>query len=67
MLGQHVLSIPAFLSRLHEHDLKVSPSRAITGATQVTFPGHFISSSGVRPDPEKLKALDNMSMATDVS
>ena len=64
---QHVESIRAFLARLVEHNLKLSPSKAVIGAERVTFLGHSISSAGVRPDPKKVEALNHMPMPSDVS
>lgn len=65
--AQCLHTIPTFLSRLHGHDIKVSPSKAILEATQVVFLGHSISFAGVRPGPKKVAALDNIPMPTDVS
>ena len=62
----HVATIRDFLSRLEKHNLKLAPSKATIGATEISFVGHSVSGSGLRPDANKVSALVNMPAPKDV-
>ena len=62
----HVRTIRSPFERLRKHNLKLSSSKARLGATDANFLGHSISPAGLRPNSEKLSALTNMPMLTDV-
>ena len=62
----HVQTIRFLFERLRKHNLKLSPSKARLGATDANFLGHSISPAGLRPNAEKVPALINMPMPTDV-
>ena len=62
----HVQTIRSLFERLRKHNLKFSPSKARLGATDANFLGHAISPAGLRPNAEKVSALINMPMPTDV-
>ena len=46
-----------FLERLTKFDLKLAPNKALLGAAEIIFLGHKISSQGVGPDPNKVRAM----------
>ena len=62
----HVRTIRSIFGRLRKHSLKLSPSKARLGATDANFLGHSISPAGLSPNSEKVPALTNMPMPTDV-
>ena len=62
----HAQTIRSLFERLRRHNLKLSPSKARFDATDANFLGHTISPSGLRPSAEKVSALINMPMPTDV-
>ena len=62
----HVRTIRSLFERFRKHNLKLSPSKARLGATDANFLGHSISPAGLRPNAEKVSALTNMLMPTDV-
>ena len=62
----HAQTIRSLFERLRKHNLKLSPSKARLGATDANFLGHSISPAGLRPNAEKVSALINMPMPTDV-
>ena len=62
----HVRTIISLFERLRKHNLKLSPSKVRLGATDANFLGLYISSAGLRPNAEKVWALINMPMPTDV-
>ena len=62
----HVQTIRSLFERLREHNLELSPSKARLGATDANFLGHSTSPASLRPNAEKVSALINMPMPTDV-
>ena len=62
----YVQTIRSLFERLRKHNLKLSPSKARLGATDADFLGHSISLAGLRPNAEKVSALINTPMPTDV-
>ena len=62
----HVQTICSLIERVRKHNLKLSPSKARLGATDANFLGHSISPAGLRPNADKVSALMNMPMPTDV-
>ena len=41
--------------------MKLNPDKLEVGATEVQYFGHIISSEGLKPDPSKVKAVQDMS------
>ena len=64
---QNVCDLQRFLERLTRFDLELAPNRELRGAAEIIFLGHKISSEGVGPDPNKVQAMKEMSMAQNVS
>ena len=62
----HVRTILSSFELL-KHSITLSPSKARLGAPDANFLGHSISPGGLRPNAEKVSALTNMSMPTDVN
>ena len=64
---QHVCDLRRFLERLTKFDLKLAPNKALLGAAEIIFLEHKISSEGVGPDPNKVRAKKEMPMPQNVS
>jgi len=47
------------LQRLHEHGLKVKPSKCVLFKTEIKFLGHLVTASGVQPLPDKVAAIQD--------
>ena len=62
----HVQTIRSLFERLRKYNLKFSPSKSRLGATDENFLGHPTSPAELRPNAEKVSALVNMPMPTDV-
>jgi len=45
------------LQRLHEHGLKVKPSKCVLFKTEIKFIGHLVTAAGVQPLPDKVAAI----------
>ena len=56
---EHIKRLNAVFSRLHEHGLKLKPSKCEFFKSRVTYLGHVVSSEGVETDPEKIRALSD--------
>jgi hypothetical protein len=52
------------LSRLDKHNLRAKLSKCTFGAESVKFLGHVVSSQGIKPDPDKIKAIQDWPVPT---
>ena len=64
---QHLKDLGEVFLRLREAKLKLKPSKCHLFQRQIKYLGHIVSSDGVMPDPEKVKAITNMPLPTDVA
>ena len=55
----HVTTLAIFFARLRLHNLKLSPNESRIGAARVDFLGQVISQDGVRPNNDKIAALNS--------
>ncbi|XP_026830969.1 uncharacterized protein LOC113563505, partial [Ooceraea biroi] len=58
-LQEHNIKIARLMKRLREANLKLQPDKCEFLRKEVGYLGHIISSEGVKPDPEKVKAIKN--------
>ena len=58
---EHDRNLQAALERSSTKNLKLNPDKLEVGATEVQYFGHIISSEGLKPDPAKFKAVQDMS------
>ena len=58
---QHLATLTELLRRLRAARLTARPSKCFVGQTSVEFLGHVIEEGRVRPRPEKLKAIQEIS------
>lgn len=54
---EHVRHVDALLARFAEYGVVINPAKCVFGAAELDFLGHHISSSGIRPLPSKIEAL----------
>ena len=57
---EHENRLMQVLSRIRESGMKLNLSKCIFGQKEVTFLGHILSAEGVKPDPEKTRAIKEM-------
>ena len=62
----HVRTIRSLFERLRNDNVKLSSSKARLRATDANFLDHSICPAGLRPNAEKVLAMTNMPMPTDV-
>ena len=51
-------------NRLKEHNLKLHPDKCEFLKREVCYLGHLITDKGIRPDPEKVKSVQNFPVPT---
>ena len=56
-----------FLQRCSEVGIKINKEKMKTNVSEVPFMGHLLTSSGVKPDPEKVIALQDMPAPDDTA
>ncbi|XP_037528670.1 uncharacterized protein LOC119405916 [Rhipicephalus sanguineus] len=55
---QHEVHLRSVFQRLAEHGILVNTDKSEFGVHKLTFLGHVISSSGIKPHPDKVKAVE---------
>lgn len=58
-LSSHINNLKAVFERLRQFNLKLQPDKCEFLRKEVAYLGHIISEDGVRPNPEKTKAVEN--------
>ena len=48
------------LTRAREKGIRFNPDKCVFGVQEVSYFGHILSSDGIKPDPEKVKAIEKM-------
>ncbi len=61
----HDLKLQALLERCREVKLRLSLKKLQFKVAEVKFHGHILSSTGLKPDPEKVRAIMDMPNPTD--
>ena len=64
--ADHDHNVCAFLERCREKNLKLKKEKAQLRKTEVAFIGHILTPDGLKPDPRKVEAINDMSHPTDV-
>lgn len=57
---EHDARLKRVLERAMEYNLKLSADKCEFRKSEVTYVGHRLTSKGVKPDPEKIRAVCNM-------
>ncbi|KAI7814030.1 hypothetical protein IRJ41_006648 [Triplophysa rosa] len=65
-LEEHERRLLKVLDRLEEYGLKISVDKCQLCMSKVKYVGHIVSASGVAPEPDKIKAVTEWKMPTDV-
>ena len=59
-LKDHDRNLVALLERAREVNLKLNPKKLKLRLSEVPFIGHLLTSTGVKPDPEKVRVVQEM-------
>ena len=62
----HDAKMHALMKRCREQNIKLNREKAKLHRKEVPFMGHLITRKGLKPDPEKLRAVSEMPTPTDV-
>ena len=62
----HNRKLQLFLQRCREKGVKLNKSKLNLECKEISYLGHMITPQGLKPDPEKVKAVLNMPKPTDV-
>ena len=57
---EHLLILANTLERLANAGLKINPAKTILVQQEVNYLGHIISTEGIKPNPEKIAAVQNL-------
>jgi len=58
-LDEHKIKISRLMTKLRNANLRLQPNKCEFLRHEVSYLGHKISENGVKPDPEKIKAVQN--------
>ena len=58
--NEHNLALEEVMKAIDQANLTLNPKKCSFGKTEIAFWGMIFSSNGVRPDPEKVKPLENL-------
>nr|XP_050029947.1 uncharacterized protein LOC126525987 [Dermacentor andersoni] len=61
---EHEAHLRSVFQRLAEHGILVNTDKCELGAEKLTFLGHVVSSSGIQPHPDKVKAVEKFTRPT---
>ena len=64
---EHDENLRKVMDRILESGLKLNKKKCVFGVTQMTFLGHVVSAEGIKADPEKVKAIVEMSAPKNVN
>jgi hypothetical protein len=54
---EHQEKLREILERLRQFSLKIQPDKCEFLKTELSYLGHIVTSDGVKPDPQKVKAI----------
>lgn len=64
---EHDSNLEKVMNRILESGLKLNREKCVFGVTEMTFLGHIVSADGVKPDPEKIKAIIKMDVPKSIT
>ena len=57
---EHWIRLKKVLKRIEKSGMTLRKEKCLFGCTEIKFLGHVISGRGIKPDPDKIKAIVNM-------
>ena len=61
----HIAALDAVLGRLEAQGLTLGADKCHLGASQVRFLGHLVTADGIKPDPDKVEAIKQLTLPED--
>jgi hypothetical protein len=62
----HDAKLAKLLERCTEQHIKLNKDKSVFRSTEISFLGHLVTDNGLKPDPNKVKAVLKMTTPTDV-
>ena len=59
----HFATLENFLERAEKYNLRLNPKKYVFGVTSGKLLGHIVSQKGIKVDPDKVKAIGEMSVS----
>ena len=56
---EHLLHLQTVFNRLAKYGIVINPNKCLFGVTELDFLGHHVSSQGITPLPDKVKAVQD--------
>ena len=66
-LGQHLIDLGEIFKRLFELNLKINLEKCSFVKPEIKVLGHLVSKQGIRPDPKKVKGIQQLTPPKDVT
>ena len=66
-MEDHDQNLEKFLERCQQKGIKLNKQKMELRLNQIAFMGHIVTSDGLQADPEKVKAVSNMSPPKDIT
>ncbi len=63
----HQTHITKFLTRCREHGITLNPKKFLIGEQEVPFAGYVVGINGYKPDPDKIRAIQNFPHPTNLT
>lgn len=64
---QHLQDLRDVFERLKSANLKLKPSKCHFAQSKIKFLGHIVTSEGILPNPDKVKAINNLPLPEKIS
>ncbi|MCP3663191.1 MAG: RNA-directed DNA polymerase [Gammaproteobacteria bacterium] len=64
-IEQHLVDLEKVFARFRTHKLRLKGKKCLFGCSSVPFLGFIVTKDGLKPDPEKVRAVMNMPTPTD--
>ena len=65
--GEHLAALEAVFARIDENGLRFKAKKCYIGVHEVKFLGHVVCRDGIKPDPDKTKAIREMPVPADAA
>ena len=66
-LKNHDENLSKLLNRCKEKNIRLNEMKSVFRKSEIVFLGHIISHSGIKPDPNKVRAIINLKVPEDIS
>ena len=65
-IDDHLKHLEEVFLRLNDANLKLNPTKCVFAKQEIEYLGHIVTQDGIKPDPNKLKAVNEFPIPTDL-